>query len=223
MEWSPVQHKSPWTSLPCLAVLIVKRNTSITMNQRSRASSPSMRNPASKEMISDSVELWDTDVCFLHIQLTGTKCSTSKNTQDTSRGWFWVLKVISTILQQIRVLPFWIDHHPSKDLKHCTAALYFCLPIRSISKHIFGHVLPCRRTRPPCLGEFFPPWKFFSCSSRNTWFEYPLRSRWVHPRCSWSRNDVGSSRSIFHQFLPHGSHILLLSSHVDVIHVYWQT
>ena len=32
----------------------------------------SMRNPASKEMISDSVELWDTDVCFLHIQLIGT-------------------------------------------------------------------------------------------------------------------------------------------------------
>ena len=29
-------------------------------------------NPASREMISDSVELWDTEVCFLHIQFTGT-------------------------------------------------------------------------------------------------------------------------------------------------------
>ena len=31
-----------------------------------------MRNPASREMISDSVELCETEVCFLHIQLTGT-------------------------------------------------------------------------------------------------------------------------------------------------------
>ena len=60
------------SSLLCLAVLFEERHTSITVSQRSRASSPSMRNPASKEMISDSVELWDTDVCFLHIQLMET-------------------------------------------------------------------------------------------------------------------------------------------------------
>ena len=29
-------------------------------------------NPATKEMISDSVELCETEVCFLHIQLIGT-------------------------------------------------------------------------------------------------------------------------------------------------------
>ena len=72
MERSPVPHKSPKASLPCLAVLFVERNTSITMSLRSRASSPSMRNPASKEKISVSVELWHADVCFLHIQLMGT-------------------------------------------------------------------------------------------------------------------------------------------------------
>ena len=72
VEWSPVPHKSPWARLPCLAVLFVERNTSITTSQRSRASNPSIRSPASKEMISDSVELWDTDVCFLHIQLMET-------------------------------------------------------------------------------------------------------------------------------------------------------
>ena len=33
---------------------------------------PSKNNPASKEMISDSVELCETEVCFLHIQLIGT-------------------------------------------------------------------------------------------------------------------------------------------------------
>ena len=32
----------------------------------------SMRRPASREIVSDSVELCDTHVCFLHIQLTGT-------------------------------------------------------------------------------------------------------------------------------------------------------
>ena len=66
-EWFPAVQ-----SLPCLAVLFVERNTSITMSQRSRASSPSIRSPASNETIFDSVELWDTDVCFLHIQLMGT-------------------------------------------------------------------------------------------------------------------------------------------------------
>ena len=64
--------KFPWASLPCLAVLFVERNTSITTSQKSRAGNPSIRNPASNKMISDSVEMWDADVCFLHIQLMGT-------------------------------------------------------------------------------------------------------------------------------------------------------
>ena len=38
----------------------------------SKAGCPSILNPASNEIISESVELWDTDVCFLHIQLLGT-------------------------------------------------------------------------------------------------------------------------------------------------------
>ena len=38
---------------------------------RSHAGIPSNLNPASKEMISDSVELCETEVCFLHIQLVG--------------------------------------------------------------------------------------------------------------------------------------------------------
>ena len=42
--------------------------TSINPSQWSRASRQSIRSPASNEMISDAVELWDTDVCFLHIQ-----------------------------------------------------------------------------------------------------------------------------------------------------------
>ena len=42
-------------------------------SHNSRAGNPSNLIPASKEMISDSVELWETAVCFLHIRLIGTK------------------------------------------------------------------------------------------------------------------------------------------------------
>ena len=40
--------------------------------QRSRAGIPSMRKPAWRDMSSASVELCETEVCFLHIQLIGT-------------------------------------------------------------------------------------------------------------------------------------------------------
>ena len=41
-------------------------------SHKSSAGIPSNLNRASKEMISDSVELCETEVCFLHIQLIGT-------------------------------------------------------------------------------------------------------------------------------------------------------
>ena len=47
-------------------------DTSITKSKRVRAGIPSMRKPASREIVSASVQLWETDVCFLHIQLIGT-------------------------------------------------------------------------------------------------------------------------------------------------------
>ena len=47
-------------------------NNSITESQRSSGGIPSVRKPASREIISASVELCETDVCFLHIQLIGT-------------------------------------------------------------------------------------------------------------------------------------------------------
>ena len=46
--------------------------TETIRSHSSRASNPSNLSPVSREMISDSVELWETDVCFLHIQLIGT-------------------------------------------------------------------------------------------------------------------------------------------------------
>ena len=84
MEWSPVPHQFPVASPIGLSVLLVERNTSITTSQKSSASIPSMRNPASKGMISDSVELWDTDVCFLFIQLMGTNVRLPKIRKNPS-------------------------------------------------------------------------------------------------------------------------------------------
>ena len=71
LEWSlaPVSRMPLW--LGWTVSLVVERWTSITMSQRSKASNPSIRSSSSKELMSDSVELWETDVCFLPIQLHG--------------------------------------------------------------------------------------------------------------------------------------------------------
>ena len=62
-------------------------------SHKSSAGIPSNLNPASKEMISDSVELCETKVCFLHIQLIGTKRMTSENAQCSTWCTFWILKI----------------------------------------------------------------------------------------------------------------------------------
>ena len=49
------------------------RRTETSRSHSSRAGKPSNLSPVSKEMISDSFELWETVVYFLHIQLIGTK------------------------------------------------------------------------------------------------------------------------------------------------------
>ena len=46
--------------------------TETIRSHSSRTINPSYLSPVSKEIISDSVELWETDVCFLHIHLIGT-------------------------------------------------------------------------------------------------------------------------------------------------------
>ena len=62
-----------------VGVLVLnERSTLITTYHKSRAGIPSFRKPTSSDLISDSVELWDTDVCFLHIQVMGTNVGLSK-------------------------------------------------------------------------------------------------------------------------------------------------
>ena len=52
--------------------------TSTAKFRRARSGIPSTRKLASREMISASVELCETEVCFLHIQLMGTNVSHPK-------------------------------------------------------------------------------------------------------------------------------------------------
>ena len=83
LDWDGVMHVwlcglqrvSPWLSLSLLGPFVLfgtEWNTSITKSQRVRAGIPSMRKPASRDMISAPVELCETEACFLHIQLLGT-------------------------------------------------------------------------------------------------------------------------------------------------------
>ena len=90
--------RSPLTTgCPDLSgIWIVFPRTETIRSHKSRAGIPSNLNPASKEMISDSVELCETEVCFLHIQLIGTNVC-SQNAECSARSRFWILKISSKI------------------------------------------------------------------------------------------------------------------------------
>ena len=86
LDWDGVVHVwldncrrvSPWLSMPPSVLFGAEWNISISKSQRVRAGIPSMRNPASIEMISASVELCETEVFLLHIQLFDTNLWLSK-------------------------------------------------------------------------------------------------------------------------------------------------
>ena len=60
------RRKDRWSALPDWES-DQKWNTSMKRSQKSRAGLPPLRTPASREMISASVELCETEVCSLHI------------------------------------------------------------------------------------------------------------------------------------------------------------
>ena len=74
--------------------------TETIRSHSSRAGKPSNLSPESTEMISDSVQLSETAVCFLHIQLIGTNVWLPKNAQCSSRSGFWIFK----ISRKVRIL-----------------------------------------------------------------------------------------------------------------------
>ena len=118
------------------------------------------------------------------------------------------VSTLLTILQLIRVLPAWIDGHPSKDFWLCKAAPLSCLPVYTIAQRIYEHVPACRRTTLLFLREASPTPVIFQLLVqknvtsnifvyRSTIVSFGLHSRWVHPLMYRLRNDVGSSRSTF--------------------------
>ena len=83
-----------YTSLLVLVLWCVFPWKTVTIrSHNSRAGKPSNLSPVSKEMISDSVELCETAVCFLHIQQIGTKEWLQKKSQCLTRSGFWVHKI----------------------------------------------------------------------------------------------------------------------------------
>ena len=77
-----VDRTSRWfghRSLRALLLWFVFPRTATIRSHKSNAGIPSILKPASKERISDSVELCETEVCFLHIQLIGTNVRLPKN------------------------------------------------------------------------------------------------------------------------------------------------
>ena len=83
----------PENSMRGWMLSLLERRASITMSQRSRASNPSLRSPLSREIISDSVQLCETAVCFLHIQLTGTNVLLPEIHKTPREVEFWLLNV----------------------------------------------------------------------------------------------------------------------------------
>ena len=78
------------TGRPGLSVVwVMFPKTERVRSHKSRAGTPSNLNPTSNEMTSDSVELCETEVCFLHIQLIGTNVWLPKNAQCSSRSGFF--------------------------------------------------------------------------------------------------------------------------------------
>ena len=275
------------------------------MSHRSRAGSPSIRCPASREMISDSVELWENWCLFLahtnwleqmfcfqkytihFLRLTlnpqgrlqslileitqvcsAVPCSPHDNIDDShlcdeysNSTLFVVYHMLESIVWLI--LPKFV--HGPQDVRSsdsCQVQAFqdnlwanfwqfsdwfkffllelmvwscstFLCAIRSIAQRIFEHVLPCRRTTPRFVREFFcHPGNFSVAHAEirdsnilycSMMASFGSHARWVHPKYTWSRNDVGSSyiSTFFHQSLSHWSQILLLSSNPSVIHIYW--
>ena len=194
-EESPVSYLFPNPALVSVLELFIERNTSITTSHKSRASDPSVRNPASNEVISDSLELWDTDVCFSHIQQKETNVRHPSIHKIPLMLIFLVLKVTSKI---------WVLKKAQSTMLCCISRMA-TLTIVSCVMNVWNQscqsfitslcpfcawwskfVHQCRRTSHGfCLG-FFSVAPAEMCDSDISLYcciisSFGLQSRWVHP------------------------------------------
>ena len=95
---------------------LVKKDTSIMKSQRSSAGIPPMRKPASTELRSASVELCETDVCFLRIQPSGTNVRLPKCTKLR----LMLILSLQDLLQNLNLEITWIRTY------FCKCPQYLC-------------------------------------------------------------------------------------------------
>ena len=121
----------------------------------------------------------------------------------------------------------------ASDFKLCKVAPFCCLPVDSIARthflrmslHVVGPAQPFLREASSQPGNFSVAPAGIRDSNVSSFVlnnNIFVRVR-SHVECIPNSRDqemmlVRTRSSVFHQFLPHGSHILLLSNHFYVIH-----
>ena len=128
--------------------------------------------------------------------------------------------ILLIILQLIQAPAPWLDDHPSKDLKLCTSALAFCVPIHNVSTHFWARPSMSQNHATAFAWRFSHPSdsniSLYSFFSDFVHFTFTLSTSQIHMVKKWC---WFAKIHKFHQILPHWSHIPLSSSHFDVINV----
>ena len=220
--WFGFLHRFPVCMLGLVLVLFgVVPGTSMTKSHKSSAGKPSIRKPASNDMISDSVELCDTDVSFLHIQLIGT----SVRCTELRLVLTWNLQ---DLLQNLHLETTPIDNVAPHCLHDDTGGNHFCNECRKLIVPIVCHMLEsilwqivqdCSLTTECQVDQFVPGTSSLRQSVKILLtslqlIQFPLSSNGDHPRkdlklcifapsfCSPIRNTVPRTLKFYARFVP---------------------
>ena len=150
----------------------------------------------------------------------GNKCSTSEDTCDSPKvdsesSSSPAMSEINPIDNAEACFPHGnIVCHHSYDACKRSNEPSGCLKLESILWQLVRIIFV--GSRDSFWARFLPPWQFFSCC-RNLFdensvlrFAFTSSTSLLHVVKKWSRI---SKIDKFHEFLPHGSHILISSSH----------
>ena len=213
-----------WTHRNELPVLIDEDgdggecNTSMIMSDRSEVGIPSMSHPASDERSSDSVEPCETAVCFLRIQLTGTKDRLPKN-HRIPPDWLWIWTAdarqekafqddVGAYFWQFshRLQLFWfelvvVEKRYGNFIYNCFVFLFansqylstqfLCISFHVVRQCHYLFISSSRIWQLSVAPAEIRDSNIIRYPSTRFWFG--LHSRWVHPKKSCSRNGVGFS------------------------------
>ena len=141
-------------------------------SHKSRAGIPSNLNPASRKMISDFVELYETEVCFLHIPLIGTNV--------------WLPNMQYMPLRSILSLQDLKQSQSPETVPTCIVVQ--CFPHDHIA---YIHLLDeCKKSNEPSLchklGSIW--WLRASLFTDHGMYGLPIRAKCRHFRTIWEHN-----------------------------------